>query len=137
MQDGYDLTRSTANQAFEFDRALVLTITALLLNSEEFTEALEDPTEQQPPPSLRMPLALVLRRIISSRQSAYRTTTAEDATLLEDADVQRRRRMAIEVRLGEKEILAEAAGEVEKRIAKLGSATEQEQGTSHAKMGRF
>ena len=62
---------------------------------------------------------------------------AEDATLLEDADVQRRRRMAIEVRLGEKEILAKAADEVDKRIAKLGSATEQEQDTSHAKRKRF
>lgn len=99
-------------------------------------EALEDPPEQSPT-SLRMPLALVLRKVISLRQSAYRTTIAEDAILLEDGDLQGRRRMAIEVRLGEKEILAKAADEVEQRIARMESATEQDQFASHAKRIRF
>ena len=121
---------------FEFDRALVLTITALLSEDEDFKEALEDPPGR-PPSHLRMPLALVLRKIISSRQSAYKTTIAEDAALLEDATVQGRRRMAIEVRLGEKEILALASDEIEKRIVKYQSANGEEQDISHFKRRRF
>ena len=121
---------------FEFDRALVLTITALLSEDEDFKEALEDPPGR-PPSHLRMPLALVLRRIISSRQSAYKTTIAEDTALLGDATVQGRRRMAIEVRLGEKEILALASDEIEKRIVKHQSAIGEEQGVSHFKRRRF
>ena len=121
---------------FEFDRALVLTITALLSEDEDFKEATEDPPGR-PPSHLRMPLALVLRKIISSRQSAYKTTIAEDAALLEDATVQGRRRMAIEVRLGEKEILALASDEIEKRIVKDQSANGEEQDVSQFKRRRF
>ena len=121
---------------FEFDRALVLTITALLSEDEDFKEALEDPPGR-PPSHLRMPLALVLRKIISSRQSAYKTTIAEDAALLEDATVQGRRRMAIEVRLGEKEILALVSDEIEKRIVKYQSANGEEQDVSQFKRRRF
>lgn len=121
---------------FEFDRALVLTITALLFEDEDFTEALEDPPGR-PPSHLRMPLALVLRKIISSRQSAYKTTIAEDTALLEDTTVQGRRRMAIEVRLGEKEILALASDEIEKRIVKYQSASGEEQDFSQFKRRRL
>ena len=121
---------------FEFDRALVLTITALLSEDEDLKEALEDPPGR-PPSHLRMPLALVLRKIISSRQSAYKTTIAEDAALLGDATVQGRRRMAIEVRLGEKEILALASDEIEKRIVKYQSAIGEQHDVSQFKRRRF
>lgn len=121
---------------FEFDRALVLTITALLSEDEDFKEAPEDPPGR-PPPHLRMPLALVLRKIISSRQSAYKTTIAEDSAMLGDATVQGRRRMAIEVRLGEKEILALASEEIENRIIKQQSAAGEEQDVSQIKRRRF
>ena len=121
---------------FEFDRALVLTITALLSEDEDYKEAMEDPPGR-PPSHLRRPLALVLRKIISSRQSAYKTTIAEDAALLGDATVQGRRRVAIEVRLGEKEILALASEEIDKRIAKQQSAVGEEQDVSQIKRRRF
>ena len=121
---------------FEFDRALVLTITALLSDDEDFKEAMEEPPGR-PPSHVRRPLALVLRKIISSRQSAYKTTIAEDAALLGDATVQGRQRMAIEVRLGEKEILALASDEIEKRIVKQQSAVGDEQDVSQIKRRRF
>ena len=121
---------------FEFDRALVLTITALLSEDEDFKEAMEDPPGR-PPSHLRRPLALVLRKIISSRQSAYKTTIAGDAALLGDATVQGRRRMAIEMRLGEKEILALASEEIEKRIVKQQSADGEGQDVSQIKRRRF
>ena len=121
---------------FEFDRALVLTITALLSEDEDFKGAPEDPPGR-PPSHLRMPLALVLRKIILSRQSAYKTTIAEDTALMGDATVQGRRRMAIEVRLGEKEILALASEEIEKRIIKQQAAAGEEQDVSQFKRRRF
>ena len=64
-------------------------------------------------------LNLVLREIIATRQQAYETTIAEDHGLLEDVTIQGRRRMAIEVRLGEKEILAMAAEEINNRSPAL------------------
>ena len=65
-------------------------------------------------------LGLVLKEIISHRQKAYKTTLAEDVALLGDLAVQGRRRMAVEVRLGEKEILAMAALRVDETIADIG-----------------
>ena len=124
------------NQPFEFDRALVLTITALLYKEEDFVEALEDPPDQ-PPQFLWMPLTLVLQKIISTKQSAYKTTLAEDAALLEDATVKGRRRMAVEVRLGEKEILALANDEIERRLVSYEAAVGLEHDAVQAKRGRF
>ena len=66
-------------------------------------------TPDQPPLSLLPTLDLVLKESVSHRQRAYRSTLAEETALLEDLTVRGRQRMAVEVRLGEKEILAMAA----------------------------
>ncbi len=58
---------------------------------------MEEPPEH-PPPSMQRALGLVLKKIVSSRQSSYKTTIAEDYAFLDDSTVQGRRRMAIEVR---------------------------------------
>lgn len=97
MQDGYDLNRPPAGEAFEFDQALILTITALLLDTEECEEMMEEPPEH-PPPSIQRALGLVLEKIISLRQHSYKSTIAADYALLSDSAVQGRRRMAVEVR---------------------------------------
>ncbi len=112
----------------------MLTITALLLDAEDFKAALGNSPEKPPQPVL-MSLNLVLKKIISSRQSAYSTTIAEDAALLDDPTVQgrRRMRMAIQVRLGEKEILAMANDEVERRITKLDLKAREEEDTNQIK----
>lgn len=60
--------------------------------------------------------ALVLRKVLSQRRSSYGTSIAEDVALLQDESVKGRTRMAVEVRLGEKEILAAAVHSVEKHI---------------------
>ncbi len=97
MQDGYDLSRPPEGGAFEFDQALLLTITALLLDTDQSEQEMEEPPEH-PPRSMRRTLDLVLKKIVSSRQSSYKTTIAEDYAILDDSAVQGRRRMAIEVR---------------------------------------
>lgn len=110
----------------------MLTITTLLLDTEEFKKALENAPEK-PPQSVLIPLNSVLKEIISSRQGAYSTTIAEDMALLNDPTVHGRLRMAVAVRLGEKEILASATDEVERRIAKIGLGAGEEQDTNQVK----
>lgn len=74
-------------------------------------EALEPPS-----PQLTFVTALVLKKIFTRRREEYSTSIAEDAVLLQDSALQGRRRMAIEVRLGEKEILGLALEAVEEKM---------------------
>ena len=133
MQDGYDLSRPPQNQSFEFDSPLILTITALLLDTDAARQAAASTgTPDQPPLSILRTLGFVLKEIISHRQKAYKTTLAEDLALLEDLTVQGRWRMAVDVRVGEKQILDMAALQVDETIAAIGRKAPQ---TSHVKKG--
>lgn len=134
LQDGYDLSRPPESGSFEFDQSLLLTITALLLDTDTAKQATARiRTPNQPPPFLLTTLGLVLKEIISHRQKAYTTTLAEHTALLEDLSLQGRRRMAIEVRLGEKEILSMAALRVDETVAEVGRSSREDEETSHVK----
>ncbi len=74
---------------------------------------------EPPSPRLNLAAAQVLKKIIVRRRHDYSTSIAEDASLLQDSEVQGRRRMAIEIRLGEKEILAAALEAVEEKMRSL------------------
>lgn len=114
-EDGYDLHRPQPNESFEFNPALRLVIHALLLSQEAFEEemkAREAPDEV----SFDLGSALVLRKVLIKRRASYGTSIAEDVALLQDESIKGRTRMAVEVRLGEKEILAAALDSVEKHI---------------------
>lgn len=74
---------------------------------------------------------------MSRRLKAYRTTLAEDVALLEDLTVQGRRRMAIQVRLGEKEILSMAALRVDETVAELRQSSGDYEDTGHSKRRRL
>ena len=50
----------------------------------------------------------IMAEVLSKRVSQYKTSAVEDTELLKDSTIKGRRRMAIEVRLGEKEVLKEA-----------------------------
>ena len=69
---------------------------------------------------LNLEMALTLKKIIIWHMNTYQTSLAEDTVLLQSSALQRRARMAIEIRLGEKEILAAALDYVENRLAALG-----------------
>lgn len=71
-------------------------------------------------PLLNLDIALVLKEIVVQRRNRYGTSIAEDNALLRNNQVQGRFRMAIEVRLGEKEILADALAFIQQRIDGLG-----------------
>lgn len=133
MQDGYDLSRPEEG-SFEFEQQIILTITALLLDTNAAKQAtVTTRTPNQPPPFVLTRLGLVLKEIITCRLKAYKTTLAEDIALLEDLTVQGRRRMAIEVRLGEKEILSMAALRVDETVADIGRSSRDDEDTSHVK----
>ena len=93
---------------FEFDQSLLLTTSAVLLDRDAAMQATAR-TQDETQLFLLTTLGLVLKDIFSHSQNAYKTTLAEDIALLKDYSVQGRRRMAIEVRLGEKDILFMAA----------------------------
>lgn len=57
-------------------------------------------------------VAGVLREVLETRLSAYESGVEEDEVLLLDQTVRGRRRMAVEVRLGEKKIIAGALAKV-------------------------
>ena len=132
MQDGYDIQRTSHQKSFNFDRDLLLTIYALLLRSHEVGKTAGD-APKKPLISMNESLGFVLKKIISLRQSAYSTTIAEDHALLKDKAIKGRHRMAIEVRLGEKEILAMAAHHCDQHYINIEGTTRVKGDASHTK----
>ena len=72
-----------------------------------------------PEPEMDVKIASVLRKVIIKRQEEYCTSVAQDAMLLRNAELNARHRMAIEVRLGEKEILAATLQYLDRQIESL------------------
>lgn len=68
---------------------------------------------------LNLDMVLALKKIINWHMNTYQTSLAEDAVLLQNSTLQRRARMAVEIRLGDKEILAAALQYIEKRLVAL------------------
>lgn len=117
-EDGYDLCRPQNGDPFSFDTSLLLTIYAHTIYQESFKEemSLDEAANEF---SIGLDMALVIKKLVSQRQNAYATSIAEDTLLLQNARVKGRLRMAIEVRLGEKQILAMALDCIQKKIEDL------------------
>ena len=81
----------------------------------------------------------LLREIIRQRQREYSTTVAEDVRLLQDNTTRGRRRAAVEIRLGEKEILASALQYTDRRAEylSLDSVTNPEANDGNASNGHI
>lgn len=73
---------------------------------------------------LTLKAAQLLTQVLTERRNDYETTIAEDVVLLRDNALPKRHRMAIGVRLGEKEIIATALSTVQNYIAKVQSEDE-------------
>ncbi|KAB8416335.1 hypothetical protein FH972_024855 [Carpinus fangiana] len=84
-----------------------VTLTQLLLASEDEGRHLKK-LEPARKAELNLQVGRVLEQLLTNKSAAYATSTAEDRAYLQDSTVQGRRRMAIEVRLGEKVLLQEA-----------------------------
>lgn len=88
------------------------------MDQESFEEemSLNEAPEELP---VNLDMALLIRKLLSQRQCSYATSIAEDTLILQNPQVQGRLRMAVEIRLGEKEILAITLDSIKKRIEDL------------------
>ena len=112
-EDYYELQRQPHGKEFGFDFALLLLVHTFVMDRDSFQiakSAGKVPNELR----LNLEMALALKKIIIWHMNTYQTSLAEDAVLLQSSTLKRRARMAIEIRLGEKEILAAALHHVEK-----------------------
>lgn len=118
-EDYYELHRPQHGKEFKLDSVLMLLLYTFVMDRDTFQKA---KSAGKVPPELRLNLemCLALKKIIIWHMNTYQTSIAEDAVLLQSSALQRRARMATEVRLGEKEILAAALDYVEKRLSALG-----------------
>lgn len=110
--DAFDITREVKDS---FDPALVAFIDTLTMDSsmlEEELEAAEAPGE----PRLTLSILEILQQILLARRRDYITTIAEDVALLKGPTLPKRLRMAVQVRLGEKEIIATALESLKDRL---------------------
>lgn len=57
-------------------------------------------------PRFTLEVANVLLEVLTERRRDYKSSAAEDVALLQGKALSKRRRLAVEVRLGEKEIIA-------------------------------
>lgn len=118
-EDYYELHRPPHGKEFELNSVLMLVVYTFVMDRDSFQRA-KSPGKAPPEVRLNLETALALKKIIIWHMKAYQTSLAEDAVLLQTSALQRRARMAIEVRLGEKEILAAALDYVKRRLAALG-----------------
>lgn len=120
LEDAYDLTHTSGTARFELDEDMLLTIEALLLDTDSHKRitSVAKLCERRLP-TMSMNLCLVLKDIIKRRLDTYATPIAQDVNILQNMTLQKRHRMAIEVRLGEKEILAAAADEIDQSITAI------------------
>lgn len=118
-EDYYELHRQPHGKEFKLDFVLMLLVYTFVMDRDSFRRAR---SAGKTPSDLRLnfEMALTLKKIIIWHMNTYQTSLTEDAVLLQSSALQRRARMAIEIRLGEKEILAAALDYVENRLAALG-----------------
>ena len=114
-QDSFELRRDQVSSTFNFERDLCLYVDALTMDSQILQEEI-DANEVPEAPRFTCHMGLALKDILLERFKAYKTTMAEDAALLSNDKQPKRRRMAIEVRLGEKEILAQALASLQGQL---------------------
>jgi hypothetical protein len=93
-----------------FNQRMIDFVGVLIMTEDEFKRVLKRKSSKisLPRASLDGKISEVLQYALTSRLEQYTTTIDEDRGLLKDPSLPRRKRMAIEVRLGEKEILQQA-----------------------------
>jgi len=106
-EETFDITRQAGNKNLPndgFDPALLQVMYILTANDVEFKNM--KAARQPRSPMITFTIARVLSKALLNRQDEYNTTIAQDNILLQNPEIQGRHRIAIEVRLGEKEIIA-------------------------------
>ncbi|KAJ5701479.1 hypothetical protein N7488_009027 [Penicillium malachiteum] len=115
LEDGYVIPRPAANATLQdiLPAELVVLLTTLTLSPEEFEQ--RQSKNRPPKPSMDANQAGLLYKILQSKQAQYATSLTQDINLLSGLlppnapealeGPARRHKMALQVRLGEKEVL--------------------------------
>lgn len=109
-EETFDITRQAGNDSLPnggFDPALLQVMCVLTADESEFENMKS--ARKPPTPIITLAIASVLSKALLNRQGEYSTTIAQDISLLQTLGIQGRYRAAIEVRLGEKEIISAAS----------------------------
>ena len=141
--DAFDISREAGDENLPnegFDSAMLQLIHIFTANQRELREIKF--SKEVPIPSINILVAKVLSKALADRQSEYITSIAEDTELLKNSKADRRHQMAIEVRLGEKLIIANALSYLNRKRESLSANSNMNgdaigkptsQGSQHAK----
>ena len=116
--NAFDISRVVAGRISALDSALLTFIEVFSISPptlEEKIASYEIPQE----PRLTLEGAYLLRYVLTERRRVYKSTIADDVAILQNESLQKRSRMAIEVRLGEKEIITQTLDTLNQKIESM------------------
>lgn len=120
LDSSYDLSYPTPlSTAFPSD--LLVLLETILLPSDAALETIKE-RDKLPKPILSLDAIAVLRDVLQTVAQKHVTSIEEDEAILEDESIAKRRRYAVEVRLGEKRILRRARREMDLKDQELTAA---------------
>ena len=135
-EETFDISREAGTETFHnagFDAGLLQTINILSATEDDFEHMRH--AGKVPKAAMNLITIEVLLKALGKRRKEFGTTIAEDQTLLQDTAVHGRRRMAIEVRLGEKEIIEVASSYLIQKQAILFTTPSPDVGTQKSSHG--
>ncbi|KAF8249417.1 SET domain protein [Wilcoxina mikolae CBS 423.85] len=127
LSDSFDLDHS-----FDIPEEVLVIVRTLLLSTSEFKRHRD--SGKLPKPLLTEDVALILTTVLEARLKDYPTTIEEDEKLLAEDQVQGREYAAVEVRLGEKQILVGVSDHLKQLISRKRSNPAQESSRSNKMM---
>lgn len=123
LDDAFDIATD-----MEVPREALATVTAFLLSDQDFAKMKDKGKVPKPEKSEETVAALVA--VLEKRLAEYESSVEDDRALLESAEVsgRRRKKMAVEVRLGEKKILRGALEKLRRGLQGKAKRTGEEEG---------
>ncbi|KAF8533624.1 SET domain protein [Trichophaea hybrida] len=127
LSDSFDLDHS-----FDIPEEVLVIVRTLLLSTSEFERYRDN--GKHPKSLLTEDVALILTRVLEARLKDYPTTIEEDENILAEDQVQGREYAAVEVRLGEKQILVGVSDHLKQLVWRKRSNPAQESSRRNKKM---
>ena len=115
-EDTFELSHDHVANRFGLERELYLLIDVLTMDQNTLEEEL-DANEVPGEPRFTYQMGVLLKEILLERLRNFQTTIAKDVSLLQENSLPRRLRMAVEVRLGEKELIVSALAGLQQHMA--------------------
>ncbi|KAI9700444.1 MAG: hypothetical protein M1836_002459 [Candelina mexicana] len=136
LDDGYDISRAIVSSSV-FPLNLVALVRTLLLSPAVFSTMRAN--KQSAQACITSEVAEVLQSLVLKRQADYSTSVDEDKSMLQDPFIEGRKKLAVQIRIGEKEILRQALAELQAFVADArrtkSSITRKRDGDEHVDEG--